>query len=85
MKVTLRKEVKNTYVGFNHIRGQQPPRNVYPRWPVDLSVFKVTSRINHVTKEMRKYQIKDKNERKQISGSTVTPALNAAQLTLWPH
>ena len=47
--------------------------------------LKVTSRINLVTKGMRKYQIKDKNERKQISGSTVTPALNAAQLTLWPH
>ena len=47
--------------------------------------LKVTSRTNHPTKWMKKYQIKDKNERKQISGSTVTPALNAAQLTLWPH
>ena len=47
--------------------------------------LKVTSRTNLATKEMRKYQIKDKNERKQISGSTVIPALNAAQLTLWPH
>ena len=47
--------------------------------------LKVTSRTNLATKEMRKYQINDKNERKQISGSTVTPALNAAQLTLWPH
>ena len=46
---------------------------------------KVTSRTNLTTKGMRKYQIKDKNERKQISGSIVTPALNAAQLTLWPH
>ena len=34
---------------------------------------------------MRKYQMKDKNEEKQISESTVTPALNAAQLTLLPH
>ena len=45
----------------------------------------VTSQTNLATKGMRKYQIKDKNERKQISGSTVAPALNAAQLTLWPH
>ena len=44
--------------------------------------LKVTSRTNLATNGMRKYQIKDKNERKQISGSTVTPALNAAQLTL---
>ena len=41
--------------------------------------------FNRATKGMRKYQINDKNERKQISRSTVTPALNAAQLTLWPH
>ena len=47
--------------------------------------LKVTSRTNLATKWMRKYQIKDKNERKQISGSTVALALNAAQLTLWPH
>ena len=47
--------------------------------------LKVTSRTNLATKWMRKYQMKDKNERKQISGSTVAPALNAAQLTLWPH
>ena len=47
--------------------------------------FKVTFWINLATNEMRKYQIKDKNERKQIFGSTVTPALNAAQLTFWPH
>ena len=47
--------------------------------------LKVTSWTNLATKEVRKYQIKDKNERKQISRSTVTPALNAAQLTLWPH
>ena len=47
--------------------------------------IKVTSRTNFATKGMKKYQIKDKNERKQISGSIVTPALNVAQLTLWPH
>ena len=47
--------------------------------------LKVTPRTNLATKGMRKYQIKDKNERKQISGNTVAPALNAAQLTLWPH
>ena len=47
--------------------------------------LKVTSRKDFTTKGMRKYQIKDKDEEKQISGSTVTPALNAAQLTLWPH
>ena len=47
--------------------------------------LKVTSRTNLATKGMRKYQIKDKNEGKQISGSTVAPALNAAQLTLWPY
>ena len=47
--------------------------------------LKVTSRTNLATKGMRKYQIKDKNERKQISGGTVTPALNDVQLTLWPH
>ena len=43
---------------------------------------KITSRKDFATKGMRKYQIKDKNEEKQIFGSTVTPALNAAQLTL---
>ena len=47
--------------------------------------LKVTSRTDFATKEIRKYQIKDKNEGKQISKSTVTPALNAAQLTLQPH
>ena len=47
--------------------------------------LKVTSWKDFATKGMRKYQIKDKNEEKQISRSTVTPALNAAQLTLWPH
>ena len=47
--------------------------------------LKVTSRTNLATKGMIKYQINDKNERKQISGGTVAPVLNAAQLTLWPH
>ena len=47
--------------------------------------LRVTPRKNLATKWMRKYQMKDKNERKQISGSTVAPALNAAQLTLQPH
>ena len=47
--------------------------------------LKVTFQKDFVTKGIGKYQIKDKDEEKQISGSTVTPALNAAQLTLWPH
>ena len=47
--------------------------------------LKVTFQKDFATKGMEKYQIKDKDEEKQISGSTVTPALNAAQLTLWPH
>ena len=47
--------------------------------------LKVTSRTNLATKGMRKYQIKDKNERKQISGGIVALALNAAQLILQPH
>ena len=38
MKVTLWKEVKNTYVRCNRVRGQRPPRNICPRWLVDLSV-----------------------------------------------
>ena len=45
--------------------------------------LRVTSRTNLATEWMRKYQIKDKSEKKkQISGGTVTSALNAAQLTL---
>ena len=47
--------------------------------------LKVTTRTGFATKGMRKYQIKDKDDEKQISGSTVTPTLNAAQLTLQPH
>ena len=41
--------------------------------------------MNLATKGIRKYQIKDKNKRKQIFGSTVALALNASKLTLWPH
>ena len=44
--------------------------------------LKVTFQKDFATKGIGKYQIKDKDEEKQISGSTVTPALNAAQLTL---
>ena len=44
--------------------------------------LKVTSRKDFATKGMRKYQIKDKNEEKQIYGIIVTLALNATQLTL---
>ena len=40
--------------------------------------LKVTSWKDFATKGMRKYQINDKNEEKQISRNTVTPALNAA-------
>ena len=47
--------------------------------------LKVTSQTNLATKGMKKYLINDKNERKQISGNIVAPALNAAQLTLQPH
>ena len=47
--------------------------------------LKVTFQKDFATKGIGKYQIKDKDEEKQKSGSTVTPALNAAQLTLWPH
>ena len=47
--------------------------------------LKVTFQKDFATKGIGKYQINDKDEEKQISGSTVTPALNAAQLTLWPH
>ena len=47
--------------------------------------LKVTFQKDFATKGMGKYQIKDKDEEKQIFGSTVTPALNAAQLILQPH
>ena len=64
----------NDHLGASVRGGQQTSQSL-----------KVTSRTDFATKGMRKYQIKDKNEGKQISGSTVTPALNAVQLTLWPH
>ena len=64
----------NDYLGTSVRGGQQTSQSL-----------KVTSWTDFATKGMRKYQIKDKNEEKQISGSTVTPVLNAAQLTLWPH
>ena len=44
--------------------------------------FRVTFQKDFVTNGIGRYQIKVKDEEKQISGSTVTPALNAAQLTL---
>ena len=47
--------------------------------------LKVTFQKDFATKGIGKYHIKDKDEEKQISGSTVTLALNAVQLTLWPH
>ena len=50
-----------------------------------IQSFKVTFQKDFATKGIGKYQIKDKDEEKQISGNTVTPALNAAQLTFWPH
>ena len=71
MKTILQEEVKNTYVELNRVRGGQQPSQS----------LNVTYQKDFATKEMGKYQIKDKNEEKQISGSTVTPALNAAQLT----
>ena len=47
--------------------------------------FKLMFQKDFATNGIGRYQIKDKNEEKQISESTVTPALNAAQLTLLPH
>ena len=64
----------NDHLGTSVQRGQQTSQSL-----------KVTSRKDFATKGMRKYQIKDKNKGKQISESTVTPTLNAAQLTLWQH
>ena len=64
----------NDHLGTSIRGGQQTSQSL-----------KVTFQKDFATKEMGKYQIKDKNEEKQISGSTVTPALNAVQLTLWPH
>ena len=64
----------NDHLGTSVRGGQQTSQSL-----------KVTSWKDFAIKGMRKYQIKDKNEEKQISGSIVTPALNVAQLTLWPH
>ena len=64
----------NDHLGTSVRGGQQTSQSL-----------KVTFQKGFATKGMRKYQIKDKNEGKQISGSTVAHALNAAQLTLWPH
>ena len=64
----------NDYLGTSVRGGQQTSQSL-----------KVTFQKDFVTKGIGKYQIKDKDEEKQISESTVTPALNAAQLTLWPH
>ena len=47
--------------------------------------FKVTFQKDFTTNGIGRYQIKDKDEEKQISGRTITLALNVAQLTLWPH
>ena len=64
----------NDHLGTSVQGGQQTSQSL-----------KVTFQKDFATKGMGKYQIKDKDEEKQISGSTVTPALHAAQLTLWPH
>ena len=64
----------NDHLGASVRGGQQTSQSL-----------KITTWMDFATKGMRKYQVKDKNEGKQISGSTVTLALNAAQLTLWPH
>ena len=44
--------------------------------------FKVTFQKDFATNGIGRYQINDKDEEKKISGSTVTSALNIAQLTL---
>ena len=64
----------NDHLGTSVQGGQQPSQSP-----------NVTYQKDFATKGMRKYQIKDKDEGKQIFGSTATLALNAAQLTLWPH
>ena len=61
----------NDHLGTSVRGGQQTSQSL-----------KVTSRKDFATKGMRKYQIKDKNEEKKIFESTVTPTLNAVQLTL---
>ena len=64
----------NDHLGSSVRGGQQTSQSL-----------KVMFQKDFATKGIRKYQINDKDEEKQISGSTVTPALNATQLTLWPH
>ena len=64
----------NDHLGTSVRGGQQPSQSL-----------NVTYQKDFATKGMRKYQIKDKDEGKQIFGSTATLALNAAQLTLWSH
>ena len=64
----------NDHLGSSVRGGQQTSRSL-----------KVMFQKDFATKGIEKYQIKDKDEEEQISGSTVTPALNATQLTLWPH
>ena len=64
----------NDHLGASVRGGQQTSQSL-----------KVMFQKDFATKGIGKYQIKDKDEEKQISGSTITPALNAAQLTLWPH
>ena len=44
--------------------------------------LKVTFQKEFATNGLGRYQIKDKDEEKKISGSTVTSALNTTQLTL---
>ena len=44
--------------------------------------LKVTFQKDFAANGIGRYQIKDKDEEKQILGSTVTSALNATQLTL---
>ena len=64
----------NDHLGTSIQGGQQPSQSL-----------NVTYQKEFATKDVGKNQIKDKDEGQQISGGTVTSALNAAQLTLWPH
>ena len=64
----------NDHLGTSVRGGQQTSQSL-----------KVMFQKDFATKEIGKYQIKNKDEEKQISESTVTPTLNAAQLTIWPH
>ena len=64
----------NDHLGTSVRGGQQTSQSL-----------KVMFQKDFATKGIGKYQIKNKDEEKQISESTVTPTLNAAQLTIWPH